>query len=108
MHASSKHAPLHVVVFGYPPFRYSSTVAYFKSLADGGTTDVEPSQDVENAFNIVYNEVWEAARAWQRNGDIISGDGGRWMIGVKWAVSLNPFTLVGNVVNDALTGSPSR
>lgn len=60
-------------------------MAHFQSLAEGGTTDAEPSSDVENAFKIGYRHPWEAARAWRRNGEIINGDGGRWMIGVKWA-----------------------
>lgn len=56
-------------------------------MAEGGTTEPEPSNDVENAFKIGYHQPWEAARACRRNGETMSGDGGRWMIGVKWVVS---------------------
>ena len=77
---------LFVVVFGYPQLRYSSTLAHFEALAAGGTTKPELSIDVENAFKIGYNHPWEAARALRKNGEIMSGEGGRWMVGVKWAV----------------------
>ncbi|THH07314.1 hypothetical protein EW145_g3455 [Phellinidium pouzarii] len=82
---SVSHQILSVIVFGYPPSRYSSTAAHFQSVGDGGTTEPELSFDVENAFKIGYKQPWEAARAWRRNGEIISGEGGRWMVGVKWA-----------------------
>lgn len=80
------HQTLYVVVFGYPQSRFSSTLAHFQRIADGGTTEPELSLDVENAFKIGYKHPWEAARAWRRNGDVISGEGGRWMVGVKWMV----------------------
>ena len=77
---------LFVTVFGYPHSRYSSTIAFFQSIAESGCTEPELSVDVENAFTIGYNQPWEAARALRKNGEIISGEGGRWMIGVKWVV----------------------
>lgn len=84
---TTAHQPLYVIVFGYPSSRYSATAVHFQSLAESGTTEPEANADVENAFKIGYRQPWEAARAWKKNGEIISGDGGRWMVGVKWAVS---------------------
>lgn len=75
--------PLYVVVFGYPPDKYSVTVEYFRSL--GHTTEPEQSSDLVNAFRIGYLNPAEAIRAVRKNGDIV---GGSWMIGAKWAVSV--------------------
>lgn len=85
---TTAHQPLYVIVFGYPSSRFSATAVHFQSLAESGTTEPEASADVENAFKIGYRQPWEAARAWKKNGETISSDGGRWMVGVKWAVSL--------------------
>ena len=63
-------------------------MAFFQSLSEGGTTEVQPSTDVENAFIIGFRQPWEAARAWRKNGETITSEGGRWMIGVKWVVSV--------------------
>lgn len=57
-------------------------------MADGGTTEPQISLEVDNAFKIGYKQPWEAARAWQKNGEILNGEGGRWMVGVKWVVSI--------------------
>ena len=82
----ASHPVLHVIVFGYPSSRYSSTVAFFKSLGDGGITAIEQSNDVENAFRIGFRHPWDAARACKKNGETISGEGSRWMVGAKWEV----------------------
>lgn len=79
---------LFIVVFGYPTARFSSTVAHFQTVAEGGTTEVEICSDVENAFRLGYKLPWEAARALRKNGEVVSGEGGRWMVGVKWVDSL--------------------
>lgn len=61
-------------------------MSHFQGLAAGGTADPEPLVDVDNAFMIGYKQPWEAARAIRKNGETISGEGGRWMVGVKWVV----------------------
>lgn len=71
----------YVIVFGYPPDRYSATVEYFKSL--GTATEPEPNTEIFNCFRIGFRDPGEAARVVRRNGEVL---GGSWMIGVKWAV----------------------
>lgn len=73
-------APVYIVVFGYPPDKYSITVDYFKSL--GATTDPEPNTEIINCFRIGYRDAAEATRAIRRNGEVLTGT---YMIGVKWA-----------------------
>ncbi|TDL23581.1 hypothetical protein BD410DRAFT_786822 [Rickenella mellea] len=104
----TSHHTLYIIVFGYPPSRYSSTVAYFRSLAEGGTTEAEMSPDVENAFKIGYKQPMEAARAWRRNGEIINGDGGRWMVGAKWADPQTAEQLLGSAVRTSSFYSPAQ
>jgi nuclear pore complex protein Nup53 len=79
----STQAPpfLHVLVFGYPPDRYTLTVEFFKSL--GESTEPEVKSEIVNCFKIGYKDPTNALRAMRRNGDVI---GGSWMVGVKWAV----------------------
>lgn len=72
----------YIIVFGYPPDKYSLTVEYFKSL--GTATEPEPNTEIMNCFRIGYRDAGEAMRAVRRNGEVL---GGSWMIGVKWAVS---------------------
>ncbi|OSD03049.1 hypothetical protein PYCCODRAFT_1434927 [Trametes coccinea BRFM310] len=76
----SNAQPLYVVVFGYPPDRYSVTVEYFRSL--GETTEPEQSSEIMNAFRIGYLHPAEAIRAVRKNGEVV---GGSWMVGAKWA-----------------------
>ncbi|KAI0367010.1 hypothetical protein BV20DRAFT_1037974 [Pilatotrama ljubarskyi] len=76
----SNTQPLYVVVFGYPPDKYSVTVEYFRSL--GQTTEPEQSSEIVNAFRIGYLNPAEAIRAVRKNGDVV---GGSWMVGAKWA-----------------------
>ncbi len=80
---------LYIIVFGYPTTRFSLTAAHFQTIAEGGTTEVEICSDVENAFKLGYKLPWEAARAFRKNGEIVSGEGGRWVVGVKWLVRGN-------------------
>ncbi|KAI9440462.1 hypothetical protein H4582DRAFT_1812156 [Lactarius indigo] len=72
--------PLYVVVFGYPPDKYSVAVEYFKQL--GETTDPDPNTEISNCFKIGFKHPGEAMRAVRKNGEIV---GGSWMVGVKWA-----------------------
>ena len=78
---SQNAQPLHIIVFGYPPDKYSLTVEYFRSL--GETTEAEQSTELQNCFRIGYLHPAEAIRAIRKNGEIISGS---FMVGAKWAV----------------------
>jgi Nup53/35/40-type RNA recognition motif len=73
--------PLYVIVFGYPPDKYSVAVEYFKQL--GETTDPDPNTEISNCFKIGFKNPAEAMWAVRKNGEIV---GGSWMVGVKWAV----------------------
>ena len=73
--------PLYVIVFGYPPDKYSVAVEYFKQL--GETTDPDLNTEISNCFKIGFKNPVEAMRAIRKNGEIV---GGSWMVGVKWAV----------------------
>lgn len=72
--------PLYVIVFGYPPDKYSVAVEYFKQL--GETTDPDPNTEISNCFKIGFKHPGEAMWAVRKNGEIVSGS---WMVGVKWA-----------------------
>ena len=73
--------PLYIIVFGYPPDKYSVAVEYFKQL--GETTDPDPNTEISNCFKIGFKNPVEAMWAVRKNGEIV---GGSWMVGVKWAV----------------------
>jgi nuclear pore complex protein Nup53 len=85
-HPSSHQSlePLYVVVFGYPPDKYSVAVEYFKQL--GETTDPDPNTEISNCFKIGFKHPGEAMWAVRKNGEVV---GGSWMVGVKWAVRLS-------------------
>jgi len=70
----------YVIVFGYPPDKYSVTAEYFKSIGD--TTDPDPNTQITNCFRIGYRDFGEGMRAVKRNGEILSGS---YMVGAKWA-----------------------
>lgn len=76
---------MYLIVFGYPPDRYSATAEYFRSLGD--TTEPDPNVEVTNCFRIGFHNPAEAMRAVRKNGEVL---GGSWMIGVRWAVSSHP------------------
>jgi nuclear pore complex protein Nup53 len=80
--ANASQSALYIIVFGYPPDKYSVTVEYFKSL--GESTDADPNTEVANCFKIGYKDPADAMRAVRKNGEVL---GGSWMIGAKWAVS---------------------
>lgn len=75
-----------MVVFGYPPDKFSVTADYFRSLGSGrdATTEADPNVEIANCFRIGYTNPVEAMRAVRKNGEVL---GGSYMIGVKWAVS---------------------
>jgi hypothetical protein len=70
----------YVIVFGYPPDKYSVTAEYFKSIGD--TTEPDPNTQITNCFRIGYRDFGEGMRAVKRNGEILSGS---YMVGAKWA-----------------------
>ncbi|KAH9992784.1 hypothetical protein BJV74DRAFT_834424 [Russula compacta] len=72
--------PLYIIVFGYPPDKYSVAVDYFKQL--GETTDPDPNMEISNCFRIGFKNPVEAIWAVRKNGEVV---GGSWMVGVKWA-----------------------
>ncbi|PFH45556.1 hypothetical protein AMATHDRAFT_71563 [Amanita thiersii Skay4041] len=85
------HQPIHIIVFGYPPDRYSVTVEYFQSLGDA--TEPTLNTEIINCFRIGYHDPGDAMRAVRKNGEIL---GGSWMIGVKWADPAQAEALFGN------------
>jgi Nup53/35/40-type RNA recognition motif len=78
--------PLYVIVFGYPPDKYSVAVEYFKQL--GETTDPDPNTEISNCFRIGFKNPVNAVWAVRKNGEVVSGS---WMVGVKWAVRCHFF-----------------
>ncbi|TCD67606.1 hypothetical protein EIP91_012237 [Steccherinum ochraceum] len=72
--------PLQVIVFGYPPDKYSVAVEYFRSI--GESTEPDANTEITNCFRVGYVNPADALRAVRRNGEIV---GGSWMVGVKWA-----------------------
>ncbi|KAI0641896.1 hypothetical protein C8Q79DRAFT_918261 [Trametes meyenii] len=98
---SSGSQPLYVVVFGYPPDKYSVTVEYFRSLGD--TTEPNQSPELVNAFRIGYLNPAEAIRAVRKNGEII---GGSWMVGAKWADPAQAEVLLGASLARSTAQSP--
>ncbi|KZT65760.1 hypothetical protein DAEQUDRAFT_731057 [Daedalea quercina L-15889] len=99
--SGSTAQPLQLVVFGYPPDKYSLTVEYFKSL--GETTDAEQHPDISNCFRIGYINPSEAMRAVRKNGDVLSGS---WMIGVKWADPAQAEAILGSAFARSELGVP--
>ncbi|KAH9852117.1 hypothetical protein C2E23DRAFT_885988 [Lenzites betulinus] len=97
----SNAQPLYVVVFGYPPDKYSVTVEYFRSL--GQTTEPEQTAEIVNAFRIGYLHPAEAVRAVRKNGDIV---GGSWMVGAKWADPAQADALLGASLARSTAQSP--
>ena len=73
-----------MVVFGFPPDKYSVAVEYFKQL--GSSTEPEQNVDIANCFKLGYFRPADAMRAVRKNGDVVSGS---WMVGAKWAVRVS-------------------
>ncbi|KAJ7085018.1 hypothetical protein C8R43DRAFT_314288 [Mycena crocata] len=78
--SSSSTPMLYIIVFGYPPDKYSLTVEYFASL--GATSPPEPHLEISNCFKIGYRDPADAMRAVRKSGEVL---GGSWMVGAKWA-----------------------
>ncbi|KAI0741436.1 hypothetical protein C8Q80DRAFT_1221489 [Daedaleopsis nitida] len=93
--------PIYIVVFGYPPDKYSVTVEYFRSL--GESTEAEQSSELLNCFRIGYLRPAEALRAVRKNGEIL---GGSWMVGAKWADPLQAEALLGSSLIRSAAQSP--
>ncbi|KAJ7097195.1 hypothetical protein B0H15DRAFT_825165 [Mycena belliarum] len=72
---------LYIIVFGYPPDKYTVTAEYFASLGAHASAP-DPHAEITNAFRIGYADPADALRAVRKSGDVL---GGRWMVGVKWA-----------------------
>ncbi|RPD64351.1 hypothetical protein L226DRAFT_544926 [Lentinus tigrinus ALCF2SS1-7] len=93
--------PIYIIVFGYPPDKYSVTVEYFRSL--GESTEAEQSSELLNCFRIGYLYPAEALRAVRKNGEILSGS---WMVGAKWADPAQAEALLGPSLIRNATQSP--
>ncbi|KAH9479172.1 Nucleoporin nup40 [Psilocybe cubensis] len=91
--ASQTVPPLFVIVFGYPPDKYSLTVEYFRSL--GETIDVDTSKDITNCFKIGYADPADAVRAVRKNGEVLNGT---WMVGAKWADAAQAEAILGQPI----------
>ncbi|KAH9046527.1 hypothetical protein EDB84DRAFT_1466134 [Lactarius hengduanensis] len=94
--------PLYVVVFGYPPDKYSVAVEYFKQL--GETTDPDPNTEISNCFKIGFRHPGEAMWAVRKNGEIV---GGSWMVGVKWADPAQAERVLGQSIARTTTYLPA-
>lgn len=84
----------YLIVFGYPPDKYSVAVEYFKQL--GEVTEPEANTEVVNCFRVGFKNPGDALRAVRKNGEIISGS---WMVGVKWADSAQGDNIFGQSLN---------
>ena len=92
--SSMSQQTVYVIVFGYPPDKYSVTVEYFKSL--GNSTDADPHTEIANCFKIGYSDAGDAMRAVRKNGEIL---GGSFMVGAKWADPSQAEGLLGQPVH---------
>ncbi|KAI0793946.1 hypothetical protein C8Q74DRAFT_1365483 [Fomes fomentarius] len=99
--AQQNSQPIYIIVFGYPPDKYSVTVEYFRSL--GETTDAEQSSELLNCFRIGYLRPGEAFRAVRKNGEILNG---AWMVGAKWADPAQAEALLGSSLIRSAAQSP--
>ncbi|KAI0065643.1 hypothetical protein BV25DRAFT_1715241 [Artomyces pyxidatus] len=88
--AQATAEPLYVVVFGYPPDKYSVAVEYIKQFGD--TTDAEPNTEIVNCFKIGFKRPADAMWAVRKNGEVVSGS---WMLGIKWADPAHAESLLG-------------
>ncbi|KAJ3576557.1 hypothetical protein NP233_g351 [Leucocoprinus birnbaumii] len=96
--------PVYVVVFGYPPEKYSSIVEFFKSL--GNSTEPEPNTEVVNCFRIGYYDPADALRAVRKNGEVFAGS---WMIGTKWAEPAQAEAVLGqSLLRTSISGTPAE
>ncbi|KAK0489349.1 hypothetical protein IW261DRAFT_1444483 [Armillaria novae-zelandiae] len=92
--------PLYIIVFGYPPDKYSVTAEYFKSLGD--STDADPNTEIMNCFRIGYRDLGDAMRAVRKNGEILAGS---WMVGAKWADPAQAEALLGQPLRASVDSS---
>ncbi|KAJ7752934.1 hypothetical protein B0H16DRAFT_1545424 [Mycena metata] len=81
--STSTSTPTHyIIVFGYPPDKYSLAVEYFSALASNAVTPPDPHAEITNCFRMGYSDAADAMRAVRKNGEVL---GGSWMVGAKWA-----------------------
>ncbi|THH32379.1 hypothetical protein EUX98_g1798 [Antrodiella citrinella] len=90
--ASSK--PLQVIVFGYPPDKYTVAVEYFRAI--GESTEPDGNTEVVNCFRVGYAKPGDALKAVRRNGEVV---GGSWMVGVKWADQALAESILGSLIH---------
>ncbi|KAF8991050.1 hypothetical protein BDQ17DRAFT_1371187 [Cyathus striatus] len=91
--ASQVQQPVYIIVFGYPPDKYSATAQHFAGL--GTSTEPDQNTEIVNCFRIGYMDIGDAMRAVRKNGDVM---GGNWMIGVKWADPAQAEALLGQPI----------
>lgn len=91
----------YIIVFGYPPDKYTLTVEYFRTL--GGSTEPDPHADISNAFRIGFTDAGAAMRAVRKSGEVL---GGSWMVGVKWADDPRDSNDGGNTDNSMAVDQP--
>ncbi|KAJ6614104.1 hypothetical protein B0H10DRAFT_2046086 [Mycena sp. CBHHK59/15] len=87
---ASGQAQHYIIIFGYPPDKYSAAVAYFAAL--GGATPVAPHLEVSNCFRMGFASPADAARAVRKSGEVLEGS---WMVGVRWADPAQAEALLG-------------
>ncbi|KAF8184404.1 hypothetical protein BJ912DRAFT_927775 [Pholiota molesta] len=71
--SSKPNQPVYIVVFGYPPDKYSVAVEYFTSL--GETTNPELNTEISNCFKLGYLDPSDAMRAVRKNGEVVTAAG---------------------------------
>ncbi|KAG6867057.1 hypothetical protein C0993_007146 [Termitomyces sp. T159_Od127] len=94
--------PIYIIVFGYPPEKYSTAVELFQSL--GATTDPDPHLEISNCFRIGFTDAGDALRAVRKNGEVLSGS---WMVGVKWADQAQAEAVLGQLQSASSQASVS-
>ncbi|KAJ7103810.1 hypothetical protein C8R44DRAFT_988006 [Mycena epipterygia] len=96
-HAQGQGQAPALLIFGYPPDKYTLTLSFFAALAPlaPGAPPALAPEVAGNCFLLWYKEVGDAVRAVRKSGVVLGGGGGEggggsggWMVGVRWAVSL--------------------
>jgi len=101
--SASSQQPLFVIIFGYPPDKYTATLEYFRSLGGdvSDTTEPTPNTQIVNCFKIGFNNPGDAVRAVRKNGEVL---GGCWMVGVKWADPAQAESVIGSHMGRSTVG----
>ncbi|CAK5283415.1 unnamed protein product [Mycena citricolor] len=93
---------LYIIVFGYPPDKFTLTVDYFKNLGDA--TEADKHLEIVNCFKLGYYDPADAVRALRKNGEVISGT---WMVGVKWADVTQAEAMLAQAVTRRMSPDPN-